>query len=257
LIKLQAWGRQFNKIKSKQNKGQTMNLQERINERLEQAQATFNKYDLIEPTQEQEQKRDQAEQIIQELETDLELLEEVSIDTDSEHDYKIAIEDWGLYNEGFLSCKWWDHNATLEEIETYYKLHRKYFASCCDSEEVELFIADSETPFKCSEHDSIEETLYKLSEAEELEEDDLDKINFLIDEVGLSWNEALHDMEDVIIWENSDMEDVAREFIDSCYNLDDMMGSLSSYFDYEALGRDMKMDGNYYEIGSDIFEYRR
>jgi len=202
-----------------------------------------------------ERKIEVQNDILEKLQEDLELFEDVDIEADE--DYKIAVEDWGLYNEGILCCKWWDSNASYEEIETYYKLKRKYLASSCDPDEVELFIADYETPFKCSEHDNIEDILDRLNELYALDDDDITKLTFLMEHQGLDFDEALHNYDDVVIYENSTMEDIAIEFVDSCYNLEDMMGSLSRYFDYEALGRDMEIEGNFTNINGDIYEYRR
>jgi antirestriction protein len=45
----------------------------------------------------------------------------------------------------------------------------------------------------------------------------------------------------------SDEEDFARDLVDQCYDLDKMMGSLASYFDYEAFARDLFM-GDYVSV---------
>lgn len=47
--------------------------------------------------------------------------------------------------------------------------------------------------------------------------------------------------------------DYAFDFVDSCYNIDKMMGSLASYFDYESLGRDLVLGGDIVEIGRNLF----
>lgn len=51
------------------------------------------------------------------------------------------------------------------------------------------------------------------------------------------------------------MEDVAFDYIESCYGRRDL-GPLSDYIDYKALGRDMEIEGQYYH-GSDgcIYEF--
>ena len=36
-------------------------------------------------------------------------------------------------------------------------------------------------------------------------------------------------------------EDFAEQLVNDCYNIDNMMGSLSSYFDYKAFARDLFM----------------
>jgi antirestriction protein len=44
-------------------------------------------------------------------------------------------------------------------------------------------------------------------------------------------------------------KDFAEHIVDECYNLDDMMGSLASYFDYEAYARDLFIDDYYFTDG--------
>ena len=44
-------------------------------------------------------------------------------------------------------------------------------------------------------------------------------------------------------------KDFAEHIVDECYNLDDMMGHLASYFDYEAYARDLFIDDFYFSNG--------
>ena len=44
-------------------------------------------------------------------------------------------------------------------------------------------------------------------------------------------------------------KDFAEHIVDECYNLDDMMGHLASYFDYEAYARDLFIDDFYFTDG--------
>ena len=51
------------------------------------------------------------------------------------------------------------------------------------------------------------------------------------------------------IWASGIQKDFAEHIIDECYNLDDMMGHLASYFDYEAYARDLFIDDFYFTDG--------
>jgi antirestriction protein len=44
-------------------------------------------------------------------------------------------------------------------------------------------------------------------------------------------------------------KDFAEHIIDECYNLDDMMGSLASYFDYDSFSRDLFLSDYYFTDG--------
>ena len=44
-------------------------------------------------------------------------------------------------------------------------------------------------------------------------------------------------------------KDFAEHIVDECYNLDNMMGHLASYFDYEAYARDLFIDDYYFSNG--------
>lgn len=195
------------------------------------------------------------DKLIEDLEDDLERLEDIEQSSSSiNKDYSIAIEDWALYNEGWLACKWWDYDSDIDDIEDFYKLARKYVIEEC-FDEVELFIADADTPINSefSEYTSISEALDKLNILHDSNDEDLYKISFLMDN-GLvdDLEEASSRLEDVVIWSNMDMEDVAREYVDNCYNLDEFA---YRYFDFKSLGEDMLIDGRYFEVDGDIYEY--
>ena len=44
-------------------------------------------------------------------------------------------------------------------------------------------------------------------------------------------------------------KDFAEHIVDECYNLDNMMGHLASYFDYDAYARDLFIDDFYFSNG--------
>ena len=60
------------------------------------------------------------------------------------------------------------------------------------------------------------------------------------------------EIEDAYIGYYTSPEEYAEELIDSCYDLGQMMGKLSAYFDYKKLGRDlvisdvMEHEGHYF-----------
>ena len=56
--------------------------------------------------------------------------------------------------------------------------------------------------------------------------------------------EGLPNLEDRFLGVYASVEDYAYEYMDSCYNLDKMMGNLATYFDYKAFARDLELGGD-------------
>lgn len=70
----------------------------------------------------------------------------------------------------------------------------------------------------------------------------------------LDFNDDLDYFEEAFCGEFRDEEDFARHIIDECYNLENTMGDLAIYFDYEAFGRDLFMFD--YHMGDNNFVFR-
>lgn len=60
---------------------------------------------------------------------------------------------------------------------------------------------------------------------------------------------------DIILYQNMDIEDVAYDLVNDCYDLKQKIGNLACYFDYSALARDLSADG-YYEYSNGVIEIR-
>lgn len=162
---------------------------------------------------------------------------------------RVAIEDWGLYNQGILACKWWNADEDLQEIIDYFtELRRKH--GVFPHDDLELFNADWEGTSLINENTGflrikeIQETL------EDLEAADQKKIDYLMDWNGCTFQEALEQYEDVELYEDMTMQDLATLFIEDGF-LGDIPESVSHYIDYDAYAYDLSMD--YTEVGNDIF----
>ena len=162
----------------------------------------------------------------------------------------IAIEDWELYNNGILACKWWDCDSDIEEIRDYYINLRKQH----DIEpynDLELFCADWEDDFLnlCSEHSNIEEIFNKYNEID-INEDQLEVLEYLINYLNYDLEDALKKLDDVEIYECNSFTELAEQFID-----DGLFGeiptNLVNYIDYESIGRDLSFD--YDQYGDKIY----
>lgn len=84
--------------------------------------------------------------------------------------------------------------------------------------------------------------------ADGLNDHELKMVGFLLrNSLVKDFKEALEKYEDVIIHENSTMEDVAYEFVNELYNLDSRPSIISNNIDYQSIACDMEIDGNYFE----------
>jgi len=171
---------------------------------------------------------------------------------------EIYITDLAAYNNGYLIGEWVslpmdedDLKVKIDEILT------KGAEVCGTHKNEELFLTDYECNFmEIGEFDNP----FKLNEiaqqADELNDHELKMVGFLLRN-GLvkDFTEALDKYEDVIIHENSTMQDVAYDFIDGFYNLKDLPPIIANAIDYRKIGAELEMDGRYFEEDGDIYEY--
>ena len=171
---------------------------------------------------------------------------------------KVAVEEWELYNNGILLCKWFDTETdTMEEIAEY--VSKAKAAHNLNSDDLEMFIADVE-----GEHVGLikgdESVNYAYEVAEkiaEFEEDQITAIKLML-EAGVvnDLDDAIEHLEDMVCTGESKMEDIAYNYIQETGAISALGESLQCYFDYEALGRDMEINGSYYEADDGVlWEY--
>ena len=165
----------------------------------------------------------------------------------------IYLTNLGKYNEGILQGEWLELPATDEEIEAC-----KDRIGINDHYE-EWFITDYETDVNgltVGEYDDIEE----LNQLAEIIEQDAEGVAALI-YFGYTEAEEIADrLDDLIHIEGSHMmsmdESIGYYYAEECGTIDGIPENLRCYFDYEAYGRDIRLEGNFYETESgDIIEY--
>ena len=164
---------------------------------------------------------------------------------------KIAVEEWELYNNGILLCKWFDlEDVELETIEAYVRNVKKEHNLNCD--DLELFVADVEDDeLNIIKGDESLNYAYEIQEhINNIEECDLPKIAFLTDIQGYSIEDAIEKVEDCEYYEDMTMEELAEEFINEGL-FGEIPEKLTRYIDYEAVARDIALD--YTEYNGDIF----
>ena len=147
---------------------------------------------------------------------------------------------YGKYNSGNL-CGMWVNLSTFDSYEDFMNFCKAIHA---DEEYPELMFQD---------YANIPDSLYHESMGEEefneiLEYCDLcDEYNVSAVDDFLEWYspEDLDNMHDAYAGVYDSKEDFAREMVNDCYDIEQMMGSLADYFDYEAFARDLFM-GDYH-----------
>ena len=150
---------------------------------------------------------------------------------------------YGKYNSGNFNGMW----VNVSTFDSYEDFKTFCLAIHADEEEPELMYQDGE---------NIPDSLYHESMGEE-EFNKIAKYCELCDDYGVSavddfleWDSTddLDRMHDAYVGEYDSKEDFARETVNDCYDLEKMMGKLACYFDYEALARDLFVNG--YRFGS-------
>lgn len=174
---------------------------------------------------------------------------------------EIFLTDLQAYNEGHLVGKWiklpltkFELSQAISEVltegeyESGSEDHEEYFITdwCYDSHEFK----------QIDEYENIYELNEQLQLLEDKSEYELKAISFLVTEgLAIDIADAISKADDVIIHENQDMGDVAYTLMQDCYNADSLPSIIANHIDYDSIARDLEMDGNYFEIGSDVFEY--
>ena len=171
---------------------------------------------------------------------------------------KVAVEEWELYNNGILLCKWFDTETdTIEEIAEY--VAKAKVAHNLNSDDLEMFIADVEgESLGLIKGDESVNYAYEVAEKiAEFEEDQITAIKLML-EAGVvnDLDDAIEHLEDMVCTGESKMEDIAYNYIHEIGVVSALPESLQCYFDYEALGRDMEINGSYYEADDGVlWEY--
>lgn len=152
-------------------------------------------------------------------------------------EFKIYLTNLGKYNEGELVGKWVELPCSDLAAE---------FAAIGvvpGTPYEESFITDYENnvSYDVREFESVE-ALNEL--AEELQEvsdrGELEMLAAYLESEGGSIRDALDNYENAIFYPSMELEDVAHEIIEECYDLPEMA---LRYFDYEAFARDLHFDG--------------
>lgn len=164
---------------------------------------------------------------------------------------KIFISNLKEYNEGQIIGEWVDLPCEgLEEV----------LDKISNNGNDELFISDYETDIsglKVSEYDNILELNDMTEEIEEMREDELIAFQAYLEQYANNMEQALEEVRqgNYRIYYNCDnMEDVAYQVVNDCGLLDGVPETIKGYFDYEAYGRDIDIEGTFIQVDNNIIE---
>ena len=144
----------------------------------------------------------------------------------------IYLTNLAAYNSGKLIGEWLEMPFTEEE-------YAAVMNRIGNPEETFITDYDSDMGVTVGEFDNV----FALNDlVKESEGYDADLIAAII-ACGYSLKDALDMADDVIFYPGKELIDVAYELVDECYDLPEIA---QRYFDYEALARDLGLDG-YYE----------
>ena len=173
----------------------------------------------------------------------------------------IYLTDLAAYNAGCLSGMWVQLPLTKMELSqavseilsegeqvTGGSNHEEYFITDYEWDDIDLKQID--------EYENIYDLNDELTLLGALDKDKLKAVKFILDEgITVDMEDAISRAEDVIIHNNYDMEDIAYDLIESCYNLKEIPDLIANNIDYDGIARDLEQDGTYWEIDGDVYEY--
>ena len=175
--------------------------------------------------------------------------------------FKIYLTNLGKYNEGELIGEWVELPATDDELEEV-----KARIGISDEPDEngnyyeEYFITDYENDFgyKVGEYESLDDLNEIAEQLEDLDEEQKDAVH--------AYTECMYDdiekaVETVtngdyrVYYGCNDMADVAYEVVQERGYLDQMPENLRNYFDYEAFGRDLDIEGAFTDYNGNYYEF--
>lgn len=155
---------------------------------------------------------------------------------------------YGKYNSGNLRGMW----INISTFDDYEDFEAFCLAIHADEEDPELMYQDYENMPRSLYHESMgEEGFNKIAEYCELCDDY--SVEAVDDFLEWSSSDDLDRMHDAYVGVYDSEEDFAEEIVSDCYDLDNMMGSLACYFDYEKFSRDLFMCDYYFGSHGTVF----
>jgi hypothetical protein len=174
---------------------------------------------------------------------------------------QVFLTDAQAYAEGHLVGKWVQLPISKFELaQAFSEVLCEGEAVCGTTNHEETFLSD--WSYDDYEFITVEEysDVYALNDQLgllELKSDhELKAISFLLSEgLAMDVEDAISKVDDVRVYENQSMEDIAFDLLQDCYGVDQLPSIIANNISYEDVARELELDGTYFEMGNDIFEY--
>lgn len=155
---------------------------------------------------------------------------------------------YGKYNDGSLFGMWLDLTK-FKDYDEFMDICRQLHA---DEEDPEFMYQDYECFPRSLYCESCmgEDTFNKIIEYANLDENEQEAFEDFLD---FGFDFDMDKFHDVYQGHFDTEEDFAEYIVSECYDLDNMMGSLSFYFDYEKFARDLFMSDYHYGDHGHVF----
>lgn len=163
-------------------------------------------------------------------------------------DMQVYISNLGKYNEGELVGAWFQPPISFDEVKEKIGLNDQY---------EEYAIHDYELPFEIGEYTPISEINRLCALIEEIEDTEIFKE---LREIQRMWFSSIEELiehkDEIICYSDCDsMEDVAAYYVEETGQFGEVPANLRNYIDYQALGRDMELEGSFLVTNNGVFEY--
>lgn len=168
---------------------------------------------------------------------------------------KIYLTNLAKYNAGELVGEWVD----MEESGAWEEALDRV---CPDQNTEEWFITDYETDFNyhIDEFDDLEELAEIGEQTGEMDDEEREILGAAVDVIGGPIEdliEMIQDKDYFVYPDCYDMGDVAYRYMEESGELDQIPERYQGYFDFDALGRDMDIEGTFAEINCGMVEFIR
>ena len=166
---------------------------------------------------------------------------------------KIFLTDLEAYNSGHLRGEFLTLPMEAEELEArikeILKYGEEYFITDYEFEDIELF--------KVEEYSNPYELNRKVALIEESIEPNQHKSVKVLLKNGLasSLEDAISKIDELIVYPNSTMTDIAEQYIEEYTDLNGYHPLIASHIYYEGIGRDLEIEGSYFKDGVNIFQF--
>lgn len=174
---------------------------------------------------------------------------------------EVFITDLQAYNEGNLVGRWFRLPVLEDRLsQAISDVLREGEETCGTEDHEEYFISDfswgDHELFDVGEYSNLSQINEQLQQLEDKSNHELKTIAFLLSEsLATDIDDAINKADDVRIYQNQSMEDIAYDLIHECYNIHELSPIIAKHIDYEGIGRELEMDGCYFKVGNDIYEY--